>query len=104
MPEWTLRRLLGALRPLNMTRESSECSRPHDSLRVHFAELEFGMVFHRSNSGAEAVSEGNLPLTQLTSVDNGVRASAAWLEHKCCFLSKSCDEESLQSHHTLHVR
>ena len=63
MPEWTLQRLLGALRPLNMTRERSESSRPHDSLRIHFAELEFGMVFHRSNSGAEAVSEGNLPLT-----------------------------------------
>ena len=59
MPEWTLRRLLGALRPLNMTRESSEFSRPHDSLRIHFAELNFGIVFPRSKSCAEAVSEGN---------------------------------------------
>ena len=66
MPEWTLQRLLGALRPLSMTRESSECSRPHDSLRIHFAELEFGIVLPRSNSRAEAISEGNLSLTPLT--------------------------------------
>ena len=64
------------LQPLNMTRQSSEFSRPHDSLRIHFAELEFGVVLPRSTSGVDAVSEGNLPLTQLTSVDIGVRASA----------------------------
>ena len=95
MSEWTLRRLLGALRPLNMTRERSESSRPHDSLRVHFAELEFGIVLPRSNSRAEAVSEGNLSLTPLTSAGIGVRASAPWLEHKGCFLFKTVATRNL---------
>ena len=95
MPDWTLKKLLGALRPLNMTRESSKISRPHDSLRNHFAELEFGIVFPLSTSGVEAL---------LTSAGIGVRASAAWLEHKCCFFfTKKLRRESLQSHHAVHV-
>ena len=102
MSEWTLRRLLAALRPLNMTRESSEFSRPHDSLRIHLAELNFGIVFPRSNSRAVAVSEGNPSLTQLTRSDIGVLAAAARMEHKRRFLSHSCDAESLQSYHTVH--
>ena len=55
----------------------------------HFAELEFGVVLPRSTSGVEAVSEGNLPLTQLTSVDIGVRASATW-NTSVAFSPKSC--------------
>ena len=88
MSEWTLQRLLGALRPLNMDAKGPNLL----VLTVHcaftFAESESGIVFPRSTSGVEAVLEGNLPLTPLTSVDIGVRASARWLEHNGRFLFK----------------
>ena len=102
MPERTLRTLLGALRPSNLMMENSGCSCPHDSLRIHFLELEFGTAFPRSTSGVQMVSEGNhplLPLKLLTSADIGVRVSAVWLEHKGRFLSTNRDAESSQAHH-----
>ena len=75
----------------------------HDSLRIHFLELEFGTAFPRSTSGVQTVSEGNHRLKLLTSADIGVRVSVAWLEHKGRFLSTNRDAESLQAHHAVHV-
>ena len=57
-PERTLRTFFRTLRPPNLTLKNSKGSRPHDSLRTHFAELEFGIVLHCLTAGTEAVRSG----------------------------------------------
>ena len=54
-PERTLRTFFRSLRPPNLALKNSEGSRPHYSLRTHFAELEFGIVLHCLTAGIEAV-------------------------------------------------
>ena len=60
MPERTLPTLFRELRPPNLTSENFECARLRDPLRIHFADLEFGIVFHCSTAGIEAVWKWNL--------------------------------------------
>ena len=60
MPESTMPTLFRELRPPNKMSENSECARLRDSLRVEFADLEFGIVFHCSTAGIEAVWKWNL--------------------------------------------
>ena len=60
MPERTLPTLFRELRPPNLTSENFECARLRDPLRIHFADLEFGIVFHCSTAGIAAVWKWNL--------------------------------------------